>query len=422
MRNRRNRGSGNSGRAKFGLQRSAETKRSHKDQSNLILAGLGILTLLTLAGFAGAQAGILRGFFSESTVVPAIASAKSGRPEPGFSATIPNREIPPSEAPEGMVWIPGGEFSMGSTAETESLCGMPGLTRDALPVHRVYVDGFWMDATEVTNEQFEKFARATGYVTIAERTPTKEEFPTALAENLVAGSTVFTPTDGPVPLNNFYQWWRYEKGANWRHPEGPGSDLRERDKHPVVHIAYDDAVAYAKWAGKRLPTEAEWEFAARGGKTGMVYGWGNQLNPSGQFMANTYQGKFPIKDEGTDGFAGIAPVAKFPPNSYGLHDMSGNVWEWCSDWYRPDYYAELARAGSVARNPAGPEIPFDPGEPTEKKRVHRGGSFLCTDQYCTRYMVGTRGKGEISTGSNHLGFRCVRSATQREKLRADRKN
>ena len=311
-----------------------------------------------------------------------------------------------------MVWIPGGEFSMGSTIETESLCGLPGVTRDSLPVHRVYVDGFWMDATEVTNEQFEKFVNATGYVTIAERAPTKEEFPTAPPENLVAGSTVFTPTPAAVPLDNFYQWWRYEKGANWRHPEGPGSDLKGREKHPVVHIAYDDAVAYAKWAGKRLPTEAEFEFAARGGKAGLIYPWGNQLHPGGKFMANTFQGKFPVKDNGDDFFAGVAPVAQFPANAYGLHDVSGNVWEWCSDWYRPDTYASRADARIAVRNPPGPDIPFDPAESTEKKRVHRGGSYLCTDQYCTRYMVGTRGKGEVTTGSNHLGFRCVKARTK----------
>jgi formylglycine-generating enzyme required for sulfatase activity len=336
-----------------------------------------------------------------------------------FAPTVLNNSRPADPAPGGMVWIPGGEFSMGSTAETESLCGQPGVTRDALPVHRVYVDGFWMDSTEVTNDQFEKFTTATGYITIAERTPTKEEFPTAPPENLVAGSTVFTPTPGPVPLDNFYQWWRYEKGANWRHPEGLRSDLKGREKYPVVHVAYEDAVAYARWAGKRLPTEAEFEFAARGGKAGEVYPWGNELRPGGKFMANTFQGKFPVMDEGADGFAGIAPVAQFPPNGYGLHDMSGNVWEWCSDWYRPDYYTQLVRAGGVTRNPPGPDTPFDPIEPTEKKRVHRGGSFLCTDQYCTRYMVGTRGKGEASTGSNHLGFRCVHSAPQRNQASPD---
>jgi len=208
-------------------------------------------------------------------------------------------------------------------------------------------------------------------------------------------------------LHNFYQWWRYQKRANWRHPLGPEDDLKDHEKYPVVQVAYADAAAYAEWAGKRLPTEAEWEFAARGGLSEKLYPWGNELRPGGKWLANIYQGKFPVHDEGADGFSGIAPVAQFPPNGYGLYDVAGNVWEWCSDWYRPDYYALLARTGGVARNPQGPETPFDPIEPTERKRVHRGGSFLCTDQYCTRYMVGTRGKGEISTASNHLGFRCV---------------
>jgi len=315
-----------------------------------------------------------------------------------------------SPAPEGMVWIPGGEFSMGSSVEAEAICGSPGVTRDAQPVHRVYVDGFWMDKTEVTNEQFEKFVKATKYITVAERTPTAAEFPGAPPENLVAGSVVFTPPDHPVPLDNFYQWWSYVKGANWRHPLGPDSDLKGKENYPVVQIAYEDAAAYAKWAGKRLPTEAEWEFAARGGLEGKLYWWGNDLKPGGKWMANIFEGHFPDKDTGEDGFAGIAPVAQFPTNGYGLYDMAGNVWEWCSDWYRPDYYAQLARVGGVARNPQGPPSSFDPSEPTQPKRVMRGGSFLCTDQYCTRYMVGTRGKGEISTGSNHLGFRCVRSA------------
>jgi formylglycine-generating enzyme required for sulfatase activity len=307
-----------------------------------------------------------------------------------------------------MVWIPGGEFSMGSDVANDSLCGLPGLTRDALPVHRVYVDGFWMDKTDVTNESYEKFVKATGYVTVAERTPTQEQFPTAPPENLVAGSVVFTPPEHAVELNDHYQWWAYIRGADWRHPLGPASDLKGKENYPVVHISYEDAVAYAVWAGKRLPTEAEWEFAARGGTAGKLYTWGDELRVQGKWMANIYEGQFPIKDTGEDGFTGIAPVAQFPPNGYGLYDMAGNVWQWCGDWYRLDYYSQLAAAGEVARNPKGPDSPFDPVEPSEKKRVHRGGSFLCTDQYCTRYMVGTRGKGEVSTGSNHLGFRCVR--------------
>ena len=325
-----------------------------------------------------------------------------------FLPTKPNPVPPPGPAPEGMVWIPGGEFSMGSDAASESLCGLPGVTRDALPIHRVYVDGFWMDKTDVTNEKFQEFVNVTGYVTVAERAPTKEEFPTAPPENLVAGSTVFTPTPGPVSLKNHFQWWRYQQGANWRHPEGPDTDPQGRQKFPVVQIAYLDAVAYAKWVGKRLPTEAEFEFAARGGLSGKTYAWGDDLKPGGKWMANIYQGQFPVSDTGEDGFAGIAPVAQFPPNGYGLYDIAGNVWQWCSDWYRRDYYEQLAATGGIARNPPGPDTPFDPLEPTEKKRVHRGGSFLCTDQYCTRYMVGTRGKGEVSTGSNHLGFRCVK--------------
>ena len=307
-----------------------------------------------------------------------------------------------------MVWIPGGEFSMGTDAANDSLCSVPGVTRDAT-VHRVYVDGFWIDRTEVTNEQYDRFVRATGYVTIAERTPTKEEFPTAPPENLVAGSTVFTPTAHPVPLDNHFRWWRYQKGANWRHPEGPSSTIKGRELYPVVHIAYDDAVAYATWAGKRLPTEAEWEFAARGGASGKLYPWGDDLRPGGKLAANIYEGRFPTHDAGEDGYVGIAPVARFVPNGYGLYDVAGNVWEWCSDWYRADYFAQLAAAGGVARNPQGPDSPYDPAEPNEKKRAHRGGSFLCTDQYCTRYMVGTRGKGEVTTGSNHLGFRLVKA-------------
>jgi len=317
---------------------------------------------------------------------------------------------PAANGPQGMVWIRGGEFSMGAAVNGHGSGEMAMPSNDAEPIHRVRVDGFWMDKTAVTNEEFEKFVRATGYVTIAERTPTKEEFPTAPPENLVAGSVVFAPTEHEVPLNNHFQWWTYVKGANWRHPQGPESDIRGKEKYPVVQVAYPDAEAYAKWAGKRLPTEAEFEFAARGGLAGKTYTWGDEFRPKGKWMANTWQGKFPVKDAGEDGYAGVAPVAKFPANGYGLYDMAGNVWQWCSDWYRPDYYAQLAKAGSLTINPKGPDTPFDPSEPDEKKRVHRGGSFLCNDQYCSRYIVGTRGKGEVNTGTNHLGFRCVKDA------------
>jgi formylglycine-generating enzyme required for sulfatase activity len=370
-----------------------------------IIIGSGLIILAAITALA------VRSSRSKPTVnTTAGTGACEACPSVGaiaFAPTAPNPDGALGPAPAGMVWIPGGEFSMGSTVESESLCGLPGITRDALPVHRVYVDGFWMDKTELTNEEFEKFVKATGYVTIAERTPTREEFPNAPPENLVAGSTVFTPTKSEVPLDDYLQWWTYVKGADWRHPAGPQTNIKGKARYPVVQIAYDDALAYAKWAGKRLPTEAEWEFAARGGLTGKLYSWGDDFRPNDKPMANTYQGKFPVKDTGADGFAGLAPVASFAPNGYGLYDVAGNAWEWVSDWYRADYYQDLAKAGGVTRNPKGPASPLDPAEPLAKKRVQRGGSFLCTDQYCSRYMVGTRGKGEVSTASNHLGVRLV---------------
>jgi len=278
----------------------------------------------------------------------------------------------------------------------------------------VYVDGFWMDKTDVTNEEFAKFVKATHYVTVAERKPKAEDFPGAPPENLVAGSVVFSPPNHAVPLNNHYQWWSYVPSADWRHPLGPKSSIRGKEDYPVVQVAYQDAEAYAQWAGKRLPTEAEWEFAARGGLTGKPFVWGDTFRPNGKWMANTFQGHFPDKDTGEDHYVGIAAVERFPANGYGLYDMAGNVWQWTSDWYRPDYYQQLANAGGVARNPKGPDTPYDPSEPNERKKAHRGGSFLCTDQYCSRYMVGTRGKGEVSTGTNHLGFRCVKDPPRNE--------
>jgi len=349
---------------------------------------------------------------SKRDVMASGAASLTAVEDGSFQETTVSTKPKPTDAPEGMVWIPGGEFSMGSDTACESLCSISGVTLDAVPIHRVAVDGFWMDATEVTNEQFTAFVDATGYVTVAEQMPTAEEFPGAPPENLVAGSTIFAPTIGPVELDNYFQWWSYVHGANWLHPEGPGSSTQGREKYPVVHMAYEDAVAYANWAGKRLPTEAEWEFAARGGAAGKLYAWGDELTVDGKFQANIYQGKFPEKDgdAGLDGFKGISPVAQYAPNGFGIYDTAGNVWEIVSDWYQPDYYARLASQGGVSKNPQGPDSSFDPAEPTEKKRVHRGGSFLCTDKYCTRYMVGTRGKGEHRTASNHVGFRCVKEA------------
>jgi formylglycine-generating enzyme required for sulfatase activity len=310
-----------------------------------------------------------------------------------------------------MIWVPGGEFWMGSSEPSFG---------DSRPWHETYVDGFWMDKTEVTNAEFARFVKATGYITVAERKPRAEDFPTAPPENLVAGSVVFTPPDHPVALNDHFQWWSYVKGANWRHPEGPLSSIKGKENHPAVHIAYEDALAYCKWAGKRLPTEAEYEFAERGGLDRKPYAWGDEFRPNGKFMANTFQGHFPDKNTGEDGYITTAPVASFPPNGYGLYDLSGNVWEWTSDWYRADYYKTLADHSGIARNPQGPSDSFDPGEPGVAKKVHRGGSFLCTDQYCSRYMVGGRGKGEPDTGTNHLGFRCVRDVSAKAIRKANK--
>ncbi|MES2390700.1 MAG: formylglycine-generating enzyme family protein [Acidobacteriota bacterium] len=345
-----------------------------------------------------------------------LAGSSSARPQSdGFLPTLPNTTSAPAQKPGGMVWVPGGEFSMGSEDPRSKPGGGHEAMADARPIHRVYVDGFWMDHTDVTNAQFARFVAATRYVTVAERKPHAQDFPGAKVSDLVPGSIVFSAPKHAVSLDDPYQWWRYVAGANWRHPTGPASTILGRGNYPVVQVAYEDAAAYAKWAHARLPTEAEWEFAARGGLSGKTYAWGDDMRFGQKWMANTHQGHFPDSDIAADGYAGIAPVASYPPNGYGLFDMAGNVWQWVSDWYRADYYATLAKV--IARNPRGPASSLDPGEPGMAKRVQRGGSFLCTEAYCTRYMVGTRGKGEVSSASNHIGFRCVRDALRTPKYK-----
>ena len=282
----------------------------------------------------------------------------------------------------GMVLIPGGTFIMGSDS------GRP----DEQPPHSVSIDEFWMDVTDVTNEEFSKFVAATGYKTIAERVPSPSDFPNAPKEMLVPGSLVFREAKG----------WSYVPEANWRHPGGPASNIESRATHPVVQVAWDDAMAYAKWAGKSLPTEAQFEYAAKGGKDSNIYAWGNRLVDDKKPEANFWQGSFPTKDDRLDGFGSTSPVKSFMPNGYGLFDMSGNVWQWCLDWYRPDSYKD-----SPMKNPTGPKDSFDPAESGVQKRVVRGGSFLCAECYCQGYRVAARMKTSPDTGLCHTGFRCV---------------
>jgi formylglycine-generating enzyme len=320
-----------------------------------------------------------------------------------------------SFGPRGMVWIPGGEFTMG----TDSELGWP----DEKPPHRVRVGGLWMDDHEVTNAEFRAFVEATNYVTTAEKPPDLDEImkqsppgtPPPPKERLVPGALVFRPTPRPVAnLRDYGQWWHWTSGADWRHPEGPESDIKRREDHPVVHVSWFDAVAYAKWAGKRLPTEAEWEFAARGGLEGKPYVWGDEPpGTGGKYQANTWQGEFPWKNTALDGFERTAPVKSYKPNGYGLCDMAGNVWEWCADWYDRDLYQRRAGQG-VIDNPTGPERTNDPQHPFETRRVQRGGSFLCHDSYCGRYRPSARQGCTPDTGMSHVGFRCVMTEAMRE--------
>ncbi|MDQ3010530.1 MAG: formylglycine-generating enzyme family protein [Acidobacteriota bacterium] len=318
-----------------------------------------------------------------------------------------------SGATAGMVWIPTGEYMMGASAKDDAA------RADEHPAHKVSVDGFWMDETEVTNAQFAAFVNATGYVTTAERAPDWEEMKKQLPPGthkpppsvLVPGSLVFKHPNGPVPLDNVANWWAYTPHANWRQPEGAGSSITGEDNFPAVHISWDDAMDYAKWAGKRLPTEAEWEWAARGGIHDATFAWGNEPIDQGEIKANTWQGRFPEQNTKRDGFYGAAPVRSFKPNGYGLFEMAGNVWEWCVDWYRPDYFAQTARAEGI-KNPQGPDTSFDPDEPMVPKRVQRGGSFLCHDSYCASYRLAARMKASPDTSLSHAGFRCAKSAPQ----------
>ncbi len=304
---------------------------------------------------------------------------------------------------KGMVWIPPGTFQMGA------LDSFP----DEFPPHEVTLDGFWMDTTEVTNRQFQAFVDATGYVTMAEQPP---KLRSVQPDSELAQQAILPEFNKPGsicslqlrsradidPEKGAYSWWQYVPGASWKHPEGPESTIADRMDHPVVHVSWLDAQEYCRWAGKQLPTEAQWEYASRGARSGQTYPWGNDRNPDGRWLTNIWQGEFPVEDTGEDGFRRTAPVGSFSANAYGLLDMSGNVWEWCRDYYQPEYYAE-----SPVQNPPGPTTSFDPQEPGIIKRVQRGGSFMCSDQYCIGYRTTARMKGEEDSGAFHTGFRCV---------------
>lgn len=347
---------------------------------------------------------------------PALGTAEYTPPPQPPANDSPLVTEAPEEPPEGMVWIPGGTFTMGGQDDLHK--------PDEHPVHEVALDGFYMDATEVTNAEYARFVEATGYVTYAERSHTREEYAGQVPdismikeEDLQPGSICFNPNfdASEIDLNDPlwpYHVWKLVHGADWRHPHGPDSSIEGLDDHPVVHVNYEDVIAYCDWAGKRLPTEAEWEYAARGGLEGKSYPWGDERQPDGEWVFNMWQGVFPVERKVEDGYKHSSPVKSFPPNGYGLYDMSGNVWEWTGDYYRPDYYKYSRR-----RNPPGPVNSYDPLEPQYVKRVQRGGSYMCNENYCTGYRVSSRMKGDEISGTFHCGFRCVIGHDELEKYR-----
>lgn len=300
-----------------------------------------------------------------------------------------------------MVWIPGGKFLMGSNHHYP----------EEAPAHLVSVNGFWMDRSPVTNEQFAKFVAETNHVTFCEKDADKGLYPNADPEMLKAASVVFVSPNKPVDLKNHYLWWNFIQGANWRHPQGPGSSIADRMDHPVVHVSLADVMAYAEWAGKSLPTEAEWEFAAKGGLEDKEFAWGDDLTPEGKHFANTWQGEFPWQNLSEDGFNGTSPVTSFPANGYDLFDMIGNVWEWTADWYAARHPDEKVKACCIPKNPRGPneDQSFDPHHPTMKigRKVMKGGSHLCAPNYCRRYRPSARMAQPVDTATSHLGFRCI---------------
>jgi len=368
----------------------------------LILAVLVAQTLLQAANKPKAS-GVCCQMPGGSRTGMLLAAAEPAQAEGEATTQASEKEHP---SLEGMVWVPGGEFTMG----TDDPTAMP----NEHPAHKVWVDGFYMDETPVTNAQFREFVDATGYVTTAEKDVDWEEMkkqvppgtPKPPEEMLKAGSVVFTPPDREVPLQDLSVWFKWTTGANWQHPEGPDSSIEGRDDHPVVHVSWDDAKAYADWAGKSLPTEAEWEYAARGGRDGTRFYWGEELTPDGKHMVNIWTGHFPDKNTAEDGFEGRSPVKSFPPNAFGLYDMAGNVWNLCADLYRADRNQQLAEQGYVV-NPPGPDKTYYPGDPYSVRRVMKGGSYLCHVDYCESYRPSARRGTPPDTGTSHASFRCV---------------